>query len=103
MSDEDIIKSGMATVPPAVATEVTIIDISADGKTRVMRKGANGFTCLPDNPESPGPDPHVRRPERHGMGGKPGSRRKSCPGTRSASCIYLPVARYRDPEGLPHI
>jgi hypothetical protein len=55
--DEDIIKSAMAAAPPAVAKDATIVDVSADGKTRVVRKGTNGFTCLPDNPNSPGPDP----------------------------------------------
>ena len=24
---------------------------------RTLRKGTNGFTCMPDNPETPGPDP----------------------------------------------
>jgi hypothetical protein len=57
MSDEDIIKSAMAAAPPAIARNATIVDVSADGKTRVVRKGTNGFTCLPDNPNSPGPDP----------------------------------------------
>jgi hypothetical protein len=57
MSDEDIIKSAMAAAPPAVAKDATIVDVSVDGKTRVVRKGTNGFTCLPDNPNSPGPDP----------------------------------------------
>ncbi|WP_262028463.1 hypothetical protein [Microvirga sp. Mcv34] len=57
MSDEDIIKSAMAAAPPAVAKEATIVDVSSDGKTRVVRKGTNGFTCLADNPNTPGPDP----------------------------------------------
>src|SRR4051812_30341936 len=57
MSDEDIIKSAKAAAPPAVAKDATIVDVSADGKTRIVRKGTNGFTCLPDNPNSPGPDP----------------------------------------------
>jgi len=57
MSDEDIIRSAMAAAPPAIARDATVVDVSADGKTRVVRKGSNGFTCLPDNPNSPGPDP----------------------------------------------
>ena len=28
-----------------------------DGKMRTLRKGTNGFTCMPDNPATPGPDP----------------------------------------------
>ena len=57
MSEEDIIRSAMAAAPPAVAKDATIVDVSADGKTRVVRKGTNGFTCLPDSPSTPGPDP----------------------------------------------
>jgi hypothetical protein len=57
MTDEDIIKSAMTAAPSAVARDATIVDVSSDGKTRVVRKGTNGFTCLADNPNSPGPDP----------------------------------------------
>jgi hypothetical protein len=28
-----------------------------DGKVTVLRQGNNGFTCMPDNPASPGQDP----------------------------------------------
>jgi hypothetical protein len=31
--------------------------MEADGKMRTLRKGTNGFTCMPDNPATPGPDP----------------------------------------------
>ena len=31
--------------------------MGADGKMRTIRKGTNGFTCMPDNPATPGPDP----------------------------------------------
>ena len=57
MSDEDLIKSAMTAAPPAVAKDATLVDVSPDGKARVIRKGSNGFTCLADNPNSPGPDP----------------------------------------------
>jgi hypothetical protein len=57
MSDADIIKSAMSAAPDAVAKDATIIAIEHDGKVRVVRKGANGFTCMADNPETPGPDP----------------------------------------------
>lgn len=57
MSDEDLIKSAMSAAPSAVANDSTIVAISADGQMRVLRKGTNGFTCLPDNPNTPGPDP----------------------------------------------
>jgi len=57
MSDEEIIKSAMAAAPSSVAKDATIVDVSADGKMRTVRKGTNGFTCMPDNPNTPGPDP----------------------------------------------
>jgi len=57
MSDDDLIKSAMAAAPPAVAKDATVVVISDDGQTRILRKGSNGFTCLPDNPSTPGPDP----------------------------------------------
>jgi hypothetical protein len=35
----------------------TIVTAGADGKMTTIRKGTNGFTCMADNPETPGPDP----------------------------------------------
>ena len=57
MTDEDMIKSAMAAAPEAVAAGAAIVAVEADGKMRTLRQGSNGFTCLPDNPNSPGPDP----------------------------------------------
>jgi hypothetical protein len=31
--------------------------MGSDGKMRTVRKGSNAFTCMADNPETPGPDP----------------------------------------------
>ena len=57
MTDEDIIKSAMSAAPEAIAKGATIIDVGADGKITVVRKGTNQFTCMADNPNTPGPDP----------------------------------------------
>ena len=57
MTDEDMIKSAMAAAPEAVAAGAAIVALEADGNMRTLRRGSNGFTCLPDNPNSPGPDP----------------------------------------------
>jgi hypothetical protein len=56
-SDEGLIKSAMSAAPPAISKDATIIDLSAGGKIRTIRKGAGNFTCMADNPETPGPDP----------------------------------------------
>jgi hypothetical protein len=57
MSDEELTKSAMSAAPSTVAKGATIVAVSADGQMRVVRQGTNTFTCLPDNPNTPGPDP----------------------------------------------
>jgi hypothetical protein len=57
MTDEDIIKSAMSAAPEAIAKGARIIDVGSDGKIRVVRQGTNQFTCMADNPNTPGPDP----------------------------------------------
>ena len=56
-TDEDIIKSAMSAAPEAISKGATIIDVGSDGKIRVVRQGGNQFTCMADNPNTPGPDP----------------------------------------------
>ena len=56
-SDKQLIASAMKAAPAKVAKDATIIAMEADGKMRTLRKGTNGFTCMPDNPATPGPDP----------------------------------------------
>jgi hypothetical protein len=55
--DAALIASAQAAAPMAVSKSATIAAMSADGKMRVVRKGTNGFTCMPDVPATPGPDP----------------------------------------------
>ena len=57
MTDEEIIKSAMSAAPPALGKDAKIIDVGSDGKIRVVRQGSNQFTCMADNPNTPGPDP----------------------------------------------
>ncbi|WP_228283942.1 hypothetical protein [Acinetobacter terrestris] len=47
----------MSAAPKKVGSAATIMAIGADGKMRTLRQGTNGFTCMPDNPTTPGPDP----------------------------------------------
>jgi hypothetical protein len=56
-TDAEMIKSAMSAAPTAVSKHATIVAMEADGKMRTLRKGTNGFTCMPDNPATPGPDP----------------------------------------------
>ena len=56
-SDAELIASAMKAAPASVAKGATIVTMESDGTMRTVRKGANGFTCMPDNPATPGPDP----------------------------------------------
>jgi len=57
MSDDDAIKSAMSAAPPAISKDATVVMIDEGNKIRTVRKGSNNFTCMPDNPATPGPDP----------------------------------------------
>lgn len=56
-SDAELIASAMRAAPRGVAKGATIVAMNADGTMRTLRKGTNDYTCMPDNPETPGPDP----------------------------------------------
>lgn len=56
-ADQKMIKSAMQAAPKKVSAGATIVAMEADGKMRTLREGKNGFTCMPDNPATPGPDP----------------------------------------------
>jgi len=56
-TDADLIQSAETAAPAAVGKDATVIAVSADGAMRVVRKGTNGFTCMADAPDTPGPDP----------------------------------------------
>jgi hypothetical protein len=56
-SDSAMIASAMSAAPPAVAAGATIVAMGPNGQMRTLRQGSNGFTCMPDSPSTPGPDP----------------------------------------------
>jgi hypothetical protein len=56
-SDTKLVKSAMMAAPKKVAAGAAIIAADKDGKMRTLREGSNGFTCMPDNPATPGTDP----------------------------------------------
>lgn len=55
--DASLIASAMHAAPARVAKGATIVAMGTDGKMRTLRQGKNAFTCMPDNPATPGPDP----------------------------------------------
>lgn len=53
----DPVASAMAAAPAAVSSKAAIVSMSVDGSMATLREGSNGWTCMPDNPATPGPDP----------------------------------------------
>src|SRR3982751_4837855 len=53
----DPVASAESAAPPSIARNATIVTMNADGKMNMVRQGKNGWTCIPDSPATPGPDP----------------------------------------------
>jgi len=56
-TDADMIRNAMAAAPEAVSKFATILTMDEKMNLRTLREGTNGWTCVPDTPESPGIDP----------------------------------------------
>ena len=61
-TDAQLIASAESAAPPNVGKHATIVAMEEGGKMRTVRKGTNNFTCMPDNPATPGPDPMCMDP-----------------------------------------
>lgn len=57
MTDEQLIASARSAAPANVGNGATVVVMESDGNMRTLQTGTNGFTCMPDNPATPGPDP----------------------------------------------
>src|SRR4249919_1638966 len=56
-NDQELIRSAMHAAPAKVAAGAAVVAAKPDGTLRTVRAGTNGFTCMADNPTTPGPDP----------------------------------------------
>jgi hypothetical protein len=56
-SDRQLIDSALRAAPQAVAAHAAVAAPQPDGSMRTVRAGSNGFTCIADEPTTPGPDP----------------------------------------------
>ena len=54
---KDPVASAMAAAPAAIAADALIVAANPAGTMKVLRDGKNGWTCMPDNPKTPGRDP----------------------------------------------
>ena len=53
----DPVASAMSAAPASISQGATIMQAQADGSMKTLREGTNGWTCMPDSPATPGPDP----------------------------------------------
>jgi hypothetical protein len=53
MSDEEMIKNAMSAAPDAVGKNATVVS----WEMKELQKGTNGFTCFPDDTNTPTNDP----------------------------------------------
>jgi hypothetical protein len=56
MDNEALIKSALAAAPANIAKGAAVVAPGPDGKMTQLKAGTNGFTCLPDQPQTPGKD-----------------------------------------------
>ena len=54
---KDPIASAESAAPTSIARAAAVMTVEADGSMKTVREGTNGWTCMPDNPATPGPDP----------------------------------------------
>jgi hypothetical protein len=52
-----VIKNAMSAAPDAVAMNATIATFDDKMQMTILKKGTNGFTCMPDDPATPTNDP----------------------------------------------
>ncbi len=62
-SKEAMIKSALAAAPAEIARDAGVVMVKPDGSIEALRESRNGFTCMPDNPNSPGKDPMCADPQ----------------------------------------
>jgi hypothetical protein len=56
-TDDQLITQAIAAAPTQIAKGAAVMAPQPDGKMKELRSGTNGFSCMPDNPASPGKDP----------------------------------------------
>jgi hypothetical protein len=56
-ANKDPIASAESAAPAAIAHDASVVTADAKGAMTTVRKGSNGWTCMPDAPDTPGPDP----------------------------------------------
>jgi hypothetical protein len=56
-ASSDPTTSAESAAPAAIAHNASVVTVDAKGAMTTLRKGTNGWTCMPDAPDTPGTDP----------------------------------------------
>jgi hypothetical protein len=56
-TNTDPVASAESAAPASLAHDAAIVQVDASGAMKQLRAGKNGWTCMPDAPDTPGPDP----------------------------------------------
>ena len=57
MSEPELIRSALSAAPREIAAHAAVIAPDASGKMKEIHAGTNGWTCMADEPDTPGLDP----------------------------------------------
>jgi hypothetical protein len=57
MSSAELIRSATSAGPRSISDNAAVMAADASGKMVQLRAGTNGWTCIPDEPSTPGLDP----------------------------------------------
>jgi hypothetical protein len=57
MSNAEIIRSALSAGPREISEHAAVVAPDASGKMAEIRAGTNGWTCMADEPDTPGLDP----------------------------------------------
>jgi hypothetical protein len=61
-TDQELLDSAKSAAPLPISEHATIVAMTADGQMRTLQTGTNQFTCVPDDPTTPGIDPMCADP-----------------------------------------
>jgi hypothetical protein len=53
-TDAAKITNAMSAAPPAVSRNASVLEMTADGNVKMLRKGTGEWTCVLDDPSTPG-------------------------------------------------
>lgn len=56
-ADDEMVASALSAAPATVAAAATVLAPDEEGNLEAVVEGDNGWSCLPDDPTTPGPDP----------------------------------------------